>query len=351
MPLEEKHDLDELIMQGIKEGERWEFKLAWPANEKIEETVSAFANTSGGIILIGVEYDNVSDSIRGFPGIAKTRNLTEKAIHIGGNISPRLTPSSWWIDIDAAGTTAVQVIEVNKSRGAPHMASSGRFYMRADKINAIMPEAFVEKLYMTRQSQAEQSYKIVTEKNYFLPPPGANRWMSICFCPSYLERNIIGHSRLNYDFLNAIRTAIDRNLCAAFFGSFIDGYILHLDDRFWKIFHHGLLAYGISMIGENPRWERIEDWLTKTIEMYSQLLRKFKYPGFTEVTLAINGMRGHKIFFEDGRMNALSQNPGVEELLWSYEFEDNDILQSPNRVKGRFFTGVLAAHRLDEYIS
>jgi len=71
MELKTIGDLNALKAAGVKESEKWELKSAWSANQNVEKTICAFANTSGGIILIGVDYDNTGNQIIAFPGIDK----------------------------------------------------------------------------------------------------------------------------------------------------------------------------------------------------------------------------------------------------------------------------------------
>jgi hypothetical protein len=202
MELKTLDNLDALKSAGVKEGEKWEFKSTWPASQSVEKTICAFANTAGGIVLIGVDYDNASNQIVGFPGIDKARNLEERALDIGGNINPRVIPSSWLIDV-AAGRT-VQVVQVFKSRIIPHMASNYIYYQRADKENVPISESVVERLYLARQVQEKEAETFLREREYFRLP-GNPHWLSINFCPLYLEADLIGHSRSNLSFLNSLR--------------------------------------------------------------------------------------------------------------------------------------------------
>lgn len=141
-------DLQRLKDSGVEEGENWEFKSDWPPNEKTRRTLCAFANTSGGYLLIGVKYDNKKIRIEGFPGVAFAPQLTEKAISIGGNINPRVLPEPKLIEV---GQDRVVVgIKVNRSHLIPHMASDGRYYLRAGNQNVAMPESLVDKLYQAR---------------------------------------------------------------------------------------------------------------------------------------------------------------------------------------------------------
>lgn len=218
MELKTVDDLDALKTAGMKEGEKWEFKSAWPANQKVEKTICAFSNTSGGMILIGVNYDNSLNQIVDFPGIDKARNLEEKPIDIGGNINPRIIPTSWLIPLPSG--KIVQAIEVFKSHMIPHMASDYIYYQRVDKESLPFPESIVERLYLARQVQQKEADAFLKEKEYF-KFSGDPHWLSICFCPLYLEPDWISHSRSNLNFLNSLKDIIGMPIP---FGSIPEGY-------------------------------------------------------------------------------------------------------------------------------
>ena len=154
----ELEDLQTLKDSGIEEGEKWEFKSDWPSNEKTERTLCAFANTSGGYLLIGVNYNDTTNKIEDFPGIALVDQLREKAISIGGNINPRVLPEPELIEV---GKNRVVAIKVNRSHLTPHMASDGRYYLRAGSQNVAMPESLVAKLYQARYFEQEKALTLL----------------------------------------------------------------------------------------------------------------------------------------------------------------------------------------------
>jgi hypothetical protein len=339
-----------------EEGERLEFKSEWPTGENIQHTICAFANAAGGMILIGVDYDNASRRIQGYQGIPVTAGLKERAVDIGGNISPRVIPHSELINV--GNDRVVQVIEVKRSQMIPHMANNKRYYMRIDSQNLPMPEAIVEKLYLARYAQKEKAAKILEGNRFFLEQR-ERPWLSICFCPLYLEDNLISHSKDNLDFLNSLRDIIDRG--EYWFRSFIFGYNLFIPDRarispeltkfVFRIYHHGLFVFGKLIEDDHIYWRSINNWLERASKIYIKLFSKFSCPGFTRISLALNRMNNEKIYFDDRFMDGQAIPQKEAELVFVQDFEDTEISSSMGNIVDAFKTKILAAHGLDEYIS
>ncbi len=361
MELKTFKNLDALKSVGVKEGEKWEFKSIWPSNLNVEKTICAFANTSGGIILIGVNYDDTGNQIVDFPGIDRDRNLEEKTIDIGGNINPRITPASWLIDVPSG--KVVQVIQVFKSRMIPHMASNYIYYQRVDKENVPLPESLLERLYLARQIQQKEADAFLKEKEYFRFP-GEPHWLSICFCPLYLDPNLISHSRSNLDFLDSLRKIIGPQTVDVFFGSMPEGYKWEIPqspkvgkavyDYLVQVLNNGVLAFGMWVKYDEPYWEETENWFRKMISLYAKLQTKFRYPGWTRITLLLTNMRNVKMRFpNDGnnRMYLLSRLMILGDLLITIDFEDNVISNDPNKVIESFYTKVKVNYGLDDYIT
>jgi hypothetical protein len=360
MDLKTIDDLEALKAAGIKEGEKREFKLIWPSVLNVEKTICAFGNTSGGIILIGVNYDNTGNQIVDFQGIEKARNLEEKAIDIGGNINPRIIPASWLIDIPSG--KVVQVIEVFKSRMIPHMSSNYIYYQRVDKENVPIPESLVERLYLARQVQQREAGAFLKEKEYFRFA-GEPHWLSICFCPLYLDPNLISHSRSNLDFLDSLRKIIDPQAVDVFFGSMPEGYKWEIPqspkvgkavyDYLVHVLNNGVLAFGMWVKYPEPYWEETENWFRKMISLYANLQTKFRYPGWTRISLLLTNMRNVKMRFpndRDNRMYLISRPMVPGDLLITIDFEDNFISNDPNKVIESFYTKVKINYGLDDYI-
>ena len=360
MELKTFDDLEALKSAGIKEGGKLEFKSVWPASLNVEKTICAFANTAGGIVLIGVHYDDTSNQILGFLGIDKAGNLEEKAIDIGGNINPRIIPASWLIDIPSG--KVVQVIEVFKSRIIPHMASNYVYYQRVDKENVPIPESLIEGLYLARQVQQKEADAFLKEREYFTFS-GEPHWLSICFCPLYLEPDLISHSRSNLDFLNSLRDIIHPARVNIFFGSMPEGYkweILQspkvgkaVYDFLVQVLNNGMMVFGMWIEYDEPYWEVIDEFFKRMISLYGKLQAKFRYPGWTRIALTLTKMRNVKMVFpdRDSRMYVLSRPMIPADLLIKMDFEDNLISNDPDMVIESFYTKVKVNYGLDDYIA
>ena len=103
------------------EGYNAEFKVSAPANvRKLTEEICAFANASGGVLLIGVDDNNV---IQG----AAIDNAKRSAIHNSiGEISPAINCEVYAVDVDG---NEIWVIEVPSGTQKPYVLS-GAIYVR-----------------------------------------------------------------------------------------------------------------------------------------------------------------------------------------------------------------------------
>src|SRR5437899_11718836 len=102
------------------EGVRVEYKRAIPSN--IPKTVSSFANTMGGIWIIGVDTDKTTNlgvvPISGFPAIPGIEERITQACYQG--IYPPMTPSVRGFPVPSNPKNVVVVVTVPESMEAPH---------------------------------------------------------------------------------------------------------------------------------------------------------------------------------------------------------------------------------------
>jgi ATP-dependent DNA helicase RecG len=116
--------IEGIIRKG--ETESIEFKESLSLHKEIVETVSAFSNTNGGIILVGVSNKK---EILGMK-LGK-RTLEELANKIRQNTDPPVFPAIWTDEIDGRHIIA---IEVKESATKPTLAF-GRAFKRVGKAN------------------------------------------------------------------------------------------------------------------------------------------------------------------------------------------------------------------------
>ena len=128
-----KDKLIELIKKG--ENEKVEFKEKF--DRETIETISAFANTSGGVILIGVTDEG---KIKGIDIGKKT--LEDIANRIKQNTDPKLYPKIEHSEIE---NKKIILVEVNESKSKPVLAF-GRAYRRVGKTNQKLNSEEIRKL-------------------------------------------------------------------------------------------------------------------------------------------------------------------------------------------------------------
>ena len=95
------------------EGKTLEFKRDLSSPDGVLRTITAFANTAGGTVLIGVE-----DQAKDIRGVAKPLDMEERLANlISDRIQPRLVPE---LEIIPWRRTHILVVKVHPSSVRPH---------------------------------------------------------------------------------------------------------------------------------------------------------------------------------------------------------------------------------------
>lgn len=114
-----------------KESQILEFKKSLAERDEILETISAFANTSGGNICIGIE-ENKDGTIKNIAGIKiKGKEIENLTNEIKQNTDPVIFPS---IEIKRLGDKNVLIITVKENQIKPVFAN-GKVYKRVGRSN------------------------------------------------------------------------------------------------------------------------------------------------------------------------------------------------------------------------
>ena len=125
------------------EGKTLEFKRDLTSPDGVLRTLVAFANTSGGRIVIGIE-----DGTKRVRGVKNVLSEEERLANlIGDSITPKLIPS---IDILPWRKTQLLLIEIHPSANRPHhitrLGSEAGVYVRVGSTNRRADNILIEEL-------------------------------------------------------------------------------------------------------------------------------------------------------------------------------------------------------------
>ncbi len=129
-------DVLDFCALGLPEGATIDYKREIPS--ELERTVSAMANTSGGLVLVGVDEDrNSTKPISPPAGIPMERGLSERITNLCiTNITPPFVPEIAVVE-ESSAKRAVVVVRVPQSHQAPHaIAKNTKVYVRRGSVNS-----------------------------------------------------------------------------------------------------------------------------------------------------------------------------------------------------------------------
>jgi hypothetical protein len=146
-------DLEQLVDNQVEEDDNLEYKRPEAiGHSDLAQDVSAFLNTNGGVIIVGVAEENDRiDRLELCDGTLDRERLSQL---ISSNIEP------YHPGISIAEITGEQgyaaIIKVPKSSNPPHMAThkSNTYYIRIDSTSQPAPHGQVEALFDKRQKPA-----------------------------------------------------------------------------------------------------------------------------------------------------------------------------------------------------
>src|SRR5689334_6050536 len=126
-------DVVDFCDAGHPEGVRVDYKADFPDKDKLEKTVASLGNTLGGIILVGIKTDRVTNKpVAPYDGIVIPKGTTERVDRLClDNIYPSLLPETVLTMRPDAPELGVVVIRVPQSIQAPHaIQNSTLIYVR-----------------------------------------------------------------------------------------------------------------------------------------------------------------------------------------------------------------------------
>ena len=228
------NDVEFLIKSGIKENIFLDYKLELygytnSAKRELLKDVSAFANSSGGDLIIGVEEEKHLQKFNlvgvKTSNIAKEIDRIEQIIYAG--LEPRLDCFKIK-SIEITKNTYILIIRIEKSPLFPHMISfqrNSRFYVRKSDKNILLDvyelrDMFLKSENIEENIRNENKKRIlnVLSNDTIIPIIGGPKLM-INFIPYNFSKNInkinfsdneiklpLPHKRINFDGLLSYQT-------------------------------------------------------------------------------------------------------------------------------------------------
>ena len=147
--------------KGWSEGVRVEYKRQIEVKKHIPKIVSSFANTLGGIFLIGVETDKTKNEVI-FPiqGTPKKPGIEEQIQQSAlTGIYPAVIPDVKIVDVPKNGNIVI-VVRIDESVQAPHaIQNSTRIYIRTGSITQPYELAQIDRIeYMLKRREDSQAF-------------------------------------------------------------------------------------------------------------------------------------------------------------------------------------------------
>ena len=147
-------DVKDFISKKPKESSTLDYKETFP--KKLAKTICAFANTYGGIVIIGVKEDD-----DGYPdpksiGIDFEKGLEERVTQISiSNIYPPIVPE---IQVAENKRHAFVIIRISQNKEAPYSVNHKYPYVRTGNISSPEDLATLEKLELLRRDREKMSF-------------------------------------------------------------------------------------------------------------------------------------------------------------------------------------------------
>lgn len=311
------------------EGVRVEYKRELAA-QHIPKVVSSFANTSGGVWIIGVVTDVNNHPVFPIRGFSRTAGIEERITQsCSHNLYPPLLPEITIIDVPGDAGNVVAVVQIPESVEAPHaVENTTKVYIRTNSTTEIIQLAEIDRIeyLLKRRQQPEQKREELIEDmrgRSRIGPPS----IRIVISPRYPWRPILGEdvllARLNE--LSQPGTYVNlRHFIRLVRGGFMSEEVHPLVDQaayHFEVNLHGIMSCYVTlgMDGVRVFLDQIVSEIGRALNLARYLLKGTQANNLVRVQL--HGVKGSLITASGWQGNLRS----VEEVV---QAEDNFILES-----------------------
>lgn len=140
--------------QGTPEGATLDYKKDFPKN--LQKSIAAFANTMGGVILIGIDEDEENKPKLPIDGIPFEKGISERIMNIIlSNITPPVFPEIQ-VCLNEDKSKAIAVIRIPQSNNTPHAINNNtEVYVRTGNRTNSEPLATVDNLFWLAEHRSQ----------------------------------------------------------------------------------------------------------------------------------------------------------------------------------------------------
>jgi hypothetical protein len=289
----------------IREGLRIDYKRDFPS--ELERIVASFANTAGGVILIGVDEDSTNKP-SSLLGIDLVKGLEERVLNIcHSNSNPPITPEVAVCPFSSIGTTnqdkCVVFVRVPESGQAPHYIGkrSNLIYVRIDNESEQADAAATKSLMEKRDRGTKLSKELLdskTIKSQNIPGFPAMRTTQVAAIPSCITKDIIDFNSETDRFLREHPRELvfgderPKQRGIEFSGRSSQGDIERLD--YCEVTGEGLIRYSEALTAKKPQihYPRIIMVIVRVLEYSLGIYKKFGFNGGLTIRVELDNVEG-----------------------------------------------------------
>ena len=291
--------IDEITFEDVEsfcnewtEGVRVEYKSEITVNRHVPKIVSSFANTHGGIFLIGVEADQKNNRVNAIPGIPQQNGIEEQIQQSAlTGIYPGVIPEIKLVPVPNTGNVVV-VVSVDESVQAPHaIQNSTRVYIRTGSITNPYDLADIDRLtYMLKRRDNSQVVfqqilnRIEKRIGNVQPILISEPTLTIIACPVFPYHPVISVSEIHKLCEAAVLFPLRR---------VVGGVFSVHPTEYLEFNEYGMVYYRIALSIYNQRKLNYSDfilYIRSLIDNSKTLYKKCEYMGNIEISAQLLGV-------------------------------------------------------------
>jgi len=311
----EFNDVVNFCIQGIKENIYLDYKKDFP--KKLEKTISSFANTFGGMIIIGIDEDNNSKPKPPFEGIDFEPKLEDKITNIIiDNINPPIFPEIQIVPEINNKTFVIIIVE--QSEETPHRIDNDKnAYIRTGNISNPIDLATGKQLkWLENRRKKSIEFREYLKKRSEYRKDNLNEHtferfnkieFSLSFCPLYPNRQLIEKEKIGKKFQNVLIEKTSKEqfpfvsgqtfkpVQNGLYRNFNSNYnYIYTEFNTFGLFYH---CQSLESVGNNRvlKLELIFRIIQNSFDIIRNFYDNIGYFGFVEVSISIRKLKGCQI--------------------------------------------------------